>query len=320
MKRLAHLLALAALALAPAAVFAQAMPVQKPAPPDAAHRFDPPWNAPFQAGEVFTVPGIDNVPDLYGDVVDPQLVVFFGGNQFMVLDDLLREFRKAHPQYQRIFVETLPPGILAKQIVQGGALVVGNLRISLKPDVYAAGKSRMDMTPEWFGRTSSYAQNRLAIMVRKGNPKKVLSLRDLGRPEVRVSMPNPAWEGIGKRIEESYEKAGGAALKTAVMTTKVKAGSTFLTQIHHRQSPMRVLYDQSDAAPVWYTEAFYQKMLGHPVENIEIPAKENIMANYVAGTMKAAPHAQAAEDFVAFLNSPAGQAVYQKYGFLPPVK
>ena len=232
----------------------------------------------------------------------------------------IRDSRKAYPQYQRIFVETLPPGILAKQIEQGGALVVGNLRIALKPDVYAAGKSRMDMTPEWFGRTSSYAQNRLAIMVRKGNPKKVASLRDLGRPEVRVSMPNPAWEGIGKRIEESYEKAGGVALKTAVMTTKVKAGSTFLTQIHHRQSPLRVLYDQSDAAPVWYTEAFYQKMLGHPVESVEIPAKENILANYVAGTMKAAPHAQAAEDFVAFLTSPAGQAVYQKYGFLPPVK
>ena len=319
MKRLPHLLALAALALAPAALSAQTMPVQKPTPPDAAHRFDPPWNAPFQTGEAFTVPGIDNVPDLYGDVVDPQLVVFFGGNQFMVLDDLLREFRKAYPQYQRIFVETLPPGILAKQITQG-SLVVGNLRIELKPDVYAAGKNRMDMTPEWFARTTSYAQNRLAILVRQGNPKKGTSLRDLGRPEVRVSMPNPEWEGIGKRIEESYEKAGGAALKTAVMTTKVKAGSTYLTQIHHRQSPLRVLYDQSDAAPVWYTEAFYQKMLGHPVESVAIPAKENIMANYVAGVMKAAPHAKAAEDFVAFLNSPDGQAVYQKYGFLPPVK
>lgn len=310
---------LALLLAAPAALSAQTMPTPKPAPVEPAHRFDPPWNAPSQAGVPFTVPGIDNVPDLYGDIVDPQLVVFFGGNQFMVLDDLLKEFRKAYPQYQRIFVETLPPGILAEQIKQG-SLVVGNLRIALKPDVYAAGKNRMDQTPEWFVRTSSYAQNRLAILVRKGNPKKVTSLRDLGRPEVRVSMPNPAWEGIGKRIEESYEKAGGAALRTAVMTTKVKAGTTFLTQIHHRQSPLRVLYDQSDAAPVWYTEAFYQEMLGHPTETVAIPDKENITANYVAGVMKAAPHTKAAKDFVAFLSSPAGQAVYQKYGFLPPAK
>ncbi len=312
-------LLLALLLAAPATLFAQATPAKPAAPVEPAHRFDPPWNAPFQTGVPFTVPGIDNAPDFFGDVVDPQLVVFFGGNQFMVLDDLLKEFRKAHPEYVRIFVETLPPGILAKQIEQG-ALVVGNMRIDLKPDVYAAGKNRMDLTPEWFARTTSYAQNRLAILVRKGNPKKVLSLRDLGRPEVRVSMPNPAWEGIGKRIEDSYEKAGGAALKTAIMETKVRTGATYLTQIHHRQSPLRVLYDQSDAAPVWYTEAFYQKMLGHPVEGIEVPAKENIVANYIAGVMKAAPHAKAAEDFVAFLNSPQGQAVYKKYGFLPPAK
>ena len=314
---------LLALLAAPAALLAQTMPAQPAATPavpvEPAHRFDPPWNAPLPGGAAFTVPGIDNVPDLYGDVVDPQLVVFFAGNQFMVVDDLLQAFRRAHPEYQRIFVETLPPGILAKQIAQG-SLVVGNLRIALKPDVYAAGKSRLDQTPEWFARTSSYAQNRLAILVRKGNPKQVNNLRDLGRPEVRVSMPNPQWEGIGKRIEESYEKAGGAALRTAIMATKVKAGSTYLTQIHHRQSPLRVLYDESDAAPVWYTEAFYQRMLGHPVERIDIPAKENITANYVAGMMKTAPHAKAAEDFVAFLNSPAGQAVYKKYGFLPPAK
>ena len=315
MKLPTHLLGLL-LGAAPLALSAQTMPAPKP---DPAHRFDPPWNAPSQPGVPFTVYGIDNVPDLYGDVVDPQLVVFFGGNQFMVLDDLLRAFRKAHPEYQRIFVETLPPGVLAKQIEQG-AVVIGNLRIDLKPDVYAAGKSRMDQTPEWFARTTTYAQNKLAIMVRKGNPKKVLALRDLGRPEVRVSMPNPETEGIGKRIEEACEKAGGPALKTAVMTTKVKGGSTFLTQIHHRQSPMRVLYDQSDAAPVWYTECLYQQLLGHPVETIAIPEKENITANYVAGVMKAAPHAKAAEDFVAFLNSAQGQAVYKKYGFLPPGK
>lgn len=312
-------LLLALLLATPAALFAQATPAKPAAPVEPAHRFDPPWNAPSQAGVPFTVPGIDNAPDFFGDVVDPQLVVFFGGNQFMVLDDLLKEFRKAHPEYVRIFVETLPPGILAQQIEQG-ALVVGNLRIDLKPDVYAAGKSRMDLTPEWFARTTSYAQNRLAILVRQGNPKKVTSLRDLGRPEVRVSMPNPAWEGIGKRIEDSYEKAGGAALKTAIMETKVRTGATYLTQIHHRQSPLRVLYDQSDAAPVWYTEAFYQQMLGHPVESVAIPAKENIMANYIAGVIKAAPHAKAAEDFVTFLNSPQGQEVYKKYGFLPPVQ
>lgn len=63
------------------------------------HRYDPPWNTPPQSTVNFTVKGVDNVPDIYGDINDPQLVIFMGGNQFMVLDDLLAVFKMKHPQY-----------------------------------------------------------------------------------------------------------------------------------------------------------------------------------------------------------------------------
>ena len=280
------------------------------------HRFDPPWNTPPASAVPFTVPGVDNVPDLFGDINNPDLVVFFGGNQFMVIDDLIAAFKKAYPAYKKVFVETLPPGILAKQI-EGGSMTIGNMRIDLKPDIYTAGKSRIDQTPEWFNRTEVYGKNRLAIMVQKGNPKSIKGLADLGRMDVRISMPNPAWEGIGKSIEEAYVKAGGEALKKIIMETKVKDNSTYLTQIHHRQTPMRILYNQSDAAPFWYTEAFYQAMIGHPIEMIEVPANENIEAISVAGMLKAAPHKKAAKDFMDFMVSAAGKAVYKKYGFIP---
>lgn len=278
------------------------------------HRFDPPWNTPPESKVTFTVPGIDNVPDLFGDVNDPQLVIFFAGNQFMCVDDLLTAFKKEHPQYQRIFVETLPPGILARQ-VKGGSITIGNMRISLKPDVFTAGKSQIDQMQAQFTRTEVYAYNNLAIMVRKGNPKNVKGLKDLGRRDVRVSMPNPEWEEVGRRIEDAYVKAGGESLKKAVMETKVKDSTTFLTQIHHRQTPMRILYNQSDAAPVWYSEVYYQKMIGHPADLVKIPDSENINSTYIAGQMKDAPHAQAAKEFVDFLVSPAAKAIYQKYGF-----
>lgn len=278
------------------------------------HRFDPPWNTPPASKVMFTVPGVDNVPDLFGDINNPQLIVFFAGNQFMCIDDLMAAFKKEYPQYQRIFAETLPPGILAKQII-GGSITIGNMRITLKPDVYTAGKSRTDQMPEYFSKTEPYAYNRLAIMVQKGNPKNIKGLKDLGRADVRVSMPNPEWEGIGKRIEEAYKMAGTDALRKTIMEDKVKNGTTYLTQIHHRQTPMRIMYNQSDAAPVWYSEAFYQMMIKHPTDMVEIPAGENIYATYVAGQMKNAPHAQAAKDFMNFLISPTAKAIYRKYGF-----
>jgi len=278
------------------------------------HRFDPPWNDPPEAGINFTIPGINNVPDLYGDIVDPQLVIFFAGNQFMCLDDLLAGFKQQHPEIQRIFAETLPPGILAQQI-KGGSLTIGNLHITHQPDVYTAGQGGIVAMEDYLDRTEAYAYNRLSLMVPKGNPKKIRTLADLKRPDVRVSMPNPAWEGIGKQIVASYRKAGGEDLYEAIMDAKVNDGSTYLTRIHHRESPLRILLGDADVAPVWTSEVDYQRSIGHPVEEISIPADQNSRATYVAGKLKKAPHPEAAELFMNYLVSDEAKAIYRKYGF-----
>jgi molybdate transport system substrate-binding protein len=297
------------------------LPAAAEPPPAATTAWLPPWNPPPKDGEPFTVPEIDIVADLHGDVVDPELTVFFAGNQFMVVHDLVEAFRAAHPEYTRIFVETLPPGVLEKQVEQG-ALVVGNLRVALKPDVFTAGGKRLDELQQahhWFSSSEVYCRNRLAIMVHQGNPKHIAGLADLGRADVRVSMPNPQWEGIGRNIEALYRKAGGSALDDTVMKTKVADGSTYLTLIHHRQTPLRILRQQSDAAPVWYTEAYFQQSILHnPVSLVEIPPEQNVDVPYAAGLMLDAPHPAAARAFMQFLLSPAGQAVYRRYGFEPP--
>lgn len=281
----------------------------------------PPWNAPPTNGLSFAVAPFDDVVDLHGDVVDPQLTVFFAGNQFMAVPDLVAAFKQAYPKYQRVFVETLPPGKLAAQI-EAGALIMGNLRIDAKPDIYAAGSKRiaeLQQEKHWFIRTYDYANNRLAIMVAAGNPKQVRGIADLGRAEVRVSMPNPQFEGIARQIEAIYRKVGGDALDQAVMQAKVADGSTILTQIHHRQSPLNILEGRADAAPVWYTEAYFQQqVLHHPIETVEIPDTDNLQVTYAAATLRAAPHPRAARDFLAFLATPQAQAVYRKYGFEPP--
>lgn len=278
------------------------------------HRFDPPWNDAPEAAVNFTVPGIDNVPDIYGDINDPQLVVFFAGNQFMCVDDLLAAFKKQYPQYKRVLVETLPPGILAKQI-QGGSLTIGNMRITVQPDIYAAGKARVVSMNTLFSDTATYAYNSLSLMVHQGNPKKVEGLKDLSREDLRISMPNPAWEGIAKQIEKAYIAAGGERLLEAVMKTKVADGSTWLTKIHHRESPLRILNEQSDVAPVWLSEVLYQERMHHPVESIKIPASENIRATYVIAKLKHAIHSRAATDFFNFMQSDEVKRIYRKYGF-----
>jgi len=264
------------------------------------------------------VPDIDNVPDLHGEIVNPDLVLFFAGNQFMVVPELLDAFRAAYPKYQRIFIETLPPEILAQQI-EKGSLVIGNLKITLTPDVYTAGERGIEDLKKkgWFDETTPYAKNRLAIMVYKGNPKNIRSLEDLGRPEIRVSMQNPQSGGIGRNIVKAYHKVGGKELEENIIVRKVKVGTTFLADIHHRQTPIRIMRGESDAGPVWYTEAYFQKMIGNPIDIVEIPEKDNFVETYVAGKLKSAPHREAASNFFLFLKGEKAQSIYKKYGFLP---
>ncbi len=274
-----------------------------------------PLGAPIQ----FTVPGVDDAMDLHGDPTGADLVIFAGGNQWFVMPELLAAFKKAHPEVRKIFYETLPPGLLAEQM-RNGALQVGDLVLRLKPDVYLSGKQRMIAMQRagLVGPSVTYATNVLGMMVREGNPKGIRSLADLGRADVRVAMPNPKTEGIARQIEIAYTKAGGAALDRQIMVTKVAAGTTLLTQIHHRQTPMWILSGKADAGPVWISEAQYQERMRSGIVAVALPSSENVTAAYLGSMVNAAQHRAAAKAFLAFLISPQGQAIYRSYGFNPP--
>jgi ABC-type molybdate transport system substrate-binding protein len=286
----------------------------------------PPWshgrnNPAADKGYVFQVEDVDNVPDLHGNPAGAQLVLFIGGNQFMVLPDLVAGFEKLHPELRgHIFYETLPPGILRRQMEHNGILTLGNLTLQTHADVYEAG-ARVLAQMEQQGQVEKplhYASNQLEIMVHAGNPLGIRSLRDLGRKEIRLSMPNPAWEGVTRQIEDSLRKAGGDELVSKVMDAKVKDGSTFLTHIHHRQTPMRILRKESDAGVTWSSEVRFQEKIGNPISGVAIPAGENTTAVYAAAVLRDAPHAAEARAWVAYLKTERAQAIYRKFGFGAP--
>jgi ABC-type molybdate transport system substrate-binding protein len=262
---------------------------------------------------------MDQVLDLHGNPNDAQLVIFAAGNQFMVMPLLLHAFEARHPQITRIYYETLPPGIVVDQ-VYGGDLRIGNLLLSAKPDVLLAGPAGMRRLQNagYVHSWTPYASNQLAIMVRKNNPLKVQSLTDLGRNDVRVVMPNPKWEGVAEQVEGAYAKAGGEALVHQIMLAKVANGTTILTRIHHRQTPLYLIESKADAGPVWISEALYAERIGEPLTFVRIPQSENVTAAYDAAVLRDAPHAGAAHAFVEFLTTPEARAIYRSFGFGPP--
>ncbi|MGH7868929.1 MAG: extracellular solute-binding protein, partial [Candidatus Dormibacteraceae bacterium] len=126
---------------------------------------------------------------------------------------------------------------------------------------------------------------------------------------------NPAWEGVTRQISNSLRKAGGEDLYQRVMVKKVKDGSTYLTHIHHRQTPMRILGGQSDAGVTWASEVLFQEKIGNPIAGVQIPPRQNTVALYAAGVLKSAPHPEAARSWVSYLTTPEAQAIYHQFGF-----
>ncbi len=279
------------------------------------------FNHDFHASSAacLSVCGMDQVLDLHGDVVDPDLVVFFSGDQFVMAAEVIRSFQEVFPRYQRTYFETLPAGLLEQQI-RTGDLLVGNLRIQIQPDVLACDEPqlrRLHTSDNWFEEIAPYLRNRLVLMVQKGNPRQIRTWDDLARDDVRVVMPDPQLDGIVRQVEQILQAIEGDGIMHKIMKHKIEKGTTVLTNLHHRLAPQRILKGQADVGPVWYPEAALQKQIGNDIDWVELPQGQDGLSAAMAGRFRDAPHAQAAGDFLLFLRSSEAQRIYAKHGYLP---
>ncbi len=284
----------------------------------------PPWqnganNDVVERGLEFTEPDADNLADFHGTPTNPALALYVGGNYFFAMAPLVKAFEALHPEFKgRLYWETIPPGLLIQQMKNGGTVTVGNMTWTVKPDVYLAGFNEVDKYVRegtLAAPAVAYVTNTLTIMVAKDNPMHIRTLADLAQPGMKLAMPNPAFEGIANQIKESLEKAGGSALETQVYATKVKDGSTMLTHIHHRQTPLWIMQGKVHAGVTWQSEALFQEQVGHAITHVDIPDAQNATAIYGGALVKGADHAKAGQKWLDFIRSPAGLTIFERYGF-----
>ncbi len=253
----------------------------------------------------------------YMDSAD--LVLFMAGNQFMVMNDLLSLFQTECPKIKKIFYETLPPGLELKQILAGGAKF-GEKEIRITPDVYTAvteDAMKELLRKGYINDYFVYLHNRIVFMVPEGNPAGIKTVQDLGRDDVRISQPG-AMEDITQYINDMYRSAGGDALVKKIMDDKRAEGTTILTLVHHRETPLRMKKGTVDIGPVWATEVRNAQSIGLNVEAVE-PGEgldQRDKVNYYIARLKNAPHPENAEKFINFIKTPQAQKIYKQFGFV----
>jgi sulfate transport system substrate-binding protein len=157
----------------------------------------------------------------------------------------------------------------------------------------------------------------VVLVVRKGNPKDVQTFDDLLSKDVSVVTPNPFSSGsarwnimavYGSQINEGKSPAQAlAAVKTLLEKTAAQPGSG-------RDALAAFTQGEGDVLLSYENEAIKAENEGEDVEYV-IPPSTIQIETPIAVTKEAAE--PAAEDFVKFLWSDAGQEIWAENGYRP---
>lgn len=196
--------------------------------------------------------------DFHGDPRTSGLVVFSDGNHHMALADALAAFRRRYVEVNDIFYVTTPPRVVV-DAMKAGMLVVGHLRLSIRPNVFigpATLLERLSSEGHVIGPKAFAASCGNVMLVRRGNPRRIAGVADLARDDVRLFLSNPVTEEASHRIYTTALRkvAARQGIDASFLDTSPGAASRVVYGecIHHREAPQYLVDDRADVAIVFH--------------------------------------------------------------------
>lgn len=139
------------------------------------------------------------------------------------------------------------------------------------------------------------------IAVPDGNPANITCIEDMGKPGMKLVLgDNPAC-AIGKLGDKILEKN---KVKADVDRNVIARASTVNELVTY------IVMDQADASLIWEDLYVPGKM-----EIIAVPKKQNIIKVVPIGVLACSDKKDTAEQFVEFVSSEEGKAVFARHGF-----
>lgn len=250
------------------------------------------------------------------------LILWLAGNQFFAMEDVVQAFQKQQPG-AAVGIITLPPGLLLNAIQKGGWIYQGQTFPGL-PDVYASVNLNHLKALKKAGLMDTYAvylHNEMELMVAQGNPKRIAGIKDLVRPDVRTSLPNPVSEGImrfyGRKVLERHGIWNQIAAGKECASCQTTPNNWF-TSVHHRETPERILDGRSDTGIVWVTETMEAKRDGAKIDSVRLPPEDSLVneVSYAIGSLTNSRNKAMADRYIRFLATAEAKQAYAKYGFV----
>lgn len=140
------------------------------------------------------------------------------------------------------------------------------------------------------------------IITPSGNPENVMDLDDLANDNVNVILGDPEAAAIGVLCQKMLTNKG---ICEQVEKNVIARGATVNELVTY------VSFAQADASIVWEDLVRGSEEL----DVIEISEEDNIVKIIPIGTLRSSENKQAANDFMQFVISDDGKAVFEEYGF-----
>jgi molybdate transport system substrate-binding protein len=214
--------------------------------------------------------------------------------------------------------ETQHPGVNVAFVYAGSQQLVQQLNQGADADVFASASLKyMDAAVQAKrvdkASAKTFVVNRLVAIYPKANPGGITALKDLARPGLKIVLADKAVP-VGQYSLDFLNKANldpvfGAAYRDNVLKNVVSYEDNVKSVF------TKVSLGEADAGIVYVTDI--TGTASDRVDRIAIPDSLNTIAAYPIAPLNGSKNADLANDFLAMVLSPDGQAIMARFGFLP---
>lgn len=215
--------------------------------------------------------------------------------------------------------EATHPGVTISYNFDGSQILENQLAHGAASDLFAsADQLQMQKASDagLVGTSQIFAKNKLIVIVPRGNPAKIYTLKDLANKGVKIDVADPAVPAgqYSLQILNNLNKSAayGPAYENSVKTNVVSRETNVEAVVQ------KVQLGEVDAGIVYQTDV--TPNLANKVSVIEIPKDFNVIAEYPIAVTKHTTNANDAQAFVDYILSSDGQAILTKYHFIPVTK
>lgn len=221
----------------------------------------------------------------------PEITLYAGSMLRPAIEKTIVDFEERH-------------GVRVTRIYNGCGILVAQMKAGEVPDAYFACDSEfMNQVQPLFGSRLDVSQNELVILVKKGNPLGVHSLRDLTKPDLRVGIGHEKQCAMGWITQRTFTESG---LKTELMKNVVvqtPTGDMLVNQMRSGSLDAAVAYLSNAAGAADFLDAI--RIQGIPCS----------IATQPFAVAKDSKHKQLSERLLAAIRAESSQDRFTTEGF-----